>query len=112
AKKTIPRFPLSWVLKKDPRAFLATLAMGMFISVYVYIGNVYYKMLCVKIGQLSPLFAAKVVTLGQWLAAAMILLVGLLANPSNGKKLCLTGLSLAIFGGPLICLCAQSGDAP
>jgi MHS family proline/betaine transporter-like MFS transporter len=110
ASRKPSRFPLAEVLKKDALAFWATLAMGMFISVYVYTGNIYYKILCIKVGKLSPVFAAEIITLGQWLAAGMILLCGYLAERTNGKKMCLTGLMLAIVAGPIFMFCAQSGN--
>ncbi len=91
-------------------ALLCTAAMAFFVSTYVYIGNIYYKTLCVNIGGLTPHLAAQIVTAGQLLTALLILAFGSIADQLNGKKLCLMGLGLAIFLGPIILACAQSGE--
>lgn len=107
---TQPNLKRSFNLKDNGMALVSTAAMALFISLYVYIGNIYYKTLCINIGDLDPYLASKIITLGQVLTALLILSFGWIADQTNGKKLCLMGLGLSIFLSPFILACAQSGD--
>jgi len=106
----LERFPLWIAIKHHSRGILTTAAVSLFVAVYVYIGNVYFKITCIKVGGLSPLMAGHLVTIGQVLAALFILIVGSMADKQGGKKLCMIGLISAIVAGPVILQCARSGQ--
>lgn len=90
--------------------WLSTAALGLFISVIIYIGNIYYKTIATKMGGLDPHISAQIVTFGQVSAAFLIFYFGLRADAFNGKKMCLIGLGLGVFLGPVMLACAQSGN--
>lgn len=102
--------PLITTFQENRNAFFKTMMVSLFVAVYVHIGNVYYKITSIKIGLLSPLVASQIVTGGQLLTACWILLCGIMADRFNGKKMCLFGLGSAVFLGPVILTCGQSGD--
>lgn len=102
--------PVLVVFKENKMSMLRTASMGLFISIFVYIGNVFFKIACIKFGGLSDLKAAQIVTSGQVLAALAILFFGRLADQWGGRKMCLLGLFLALSLGPFMLYCAQSGD--
>lgn len=108
AKKNLEltKKPILSAFKHNKKGMLMTASMSIFIAVYVYIGNIFFKIISMKVGGLSPLLASKVVMMGQILAAGCILLFGFLADKFGGKKICLFGLFLAIFCGPFILHCA------
>ncbi len=98
------------IFDSNTRALWLTTFFAIFTSVFVYIGSVYYKILCVKVGNLSPHLASEIVTGGQFLAALMILGLGFIADRVGGIKICLLGLGSTILAGPFIMSCAQSGE--
>ncbi len=98
------------IFKQYRNALISTAAMALFISVYIYIGSVYYKAVSIKLGNLNINTASQIIAIGQVLAALMILVFGLFADRMSGKKMCLAGLGLAVIFGPIILACAQSGD--
>jgi MHS family proline/betaine transporter-like MFS transporter len=102
--------PVLLVLKENKMGMLRTASMGLFISIFVYTGNIFFKIVSIKLGGLQPLDAARIVTFGQVLAALAILFFGRLADLWGGRKMCLFGLALALSGGPFILYCAESGD--
>lgn len=110
AQHQLESFPLLTAWKYNKKGLLTTAAISLFIAVYVYIGNIYFKIVCMKIGGLSPIVASHIVTVGQVLAALSILTVGMVADKIGGRKLCLLGLALAIIAGPIILACARTGD--
>lgn len=110
ADKELERFPLWTALQHNRKALFTTAAVSLFIAVYVYIGNIYFKTVSIKVGGLSPLVAGHLVTAGQVLAALCILTTGTLADKLGGKKLCILGLSAAIIAGPFILWCARTGQ--
>lgn len=89
---------------------ISTISLSIFISVYVYTGNVYYKILCMKYGGLTPHISAFIVTFGQVSTALLTLYFGYLADKINAKNLCLIGLGGAVVFGPLIIWLGQSGN--
>lgn len=104
------RTPFKTLFQHNKQALFLTMALGFFVCVYVYIGNIYYKTLCVQIGHLEPGLALKISTFGQLLAASLTLIFGLMADRLGGEKLCLLGLGAAIALGPVILSCAASGN--
>ncbi len=98
------------LIKQNLKAVLLTASLAILISVYINIGSVYYKILSVQVGGLAPHLASEIVTIGQALASLSILLFGVLANKTNGRKICLMGLGLTILFAPVILSCGQSGS--
>lgn len=104
------KFPLRAAWQYHKKGLLYTAAFAMFISVLVYTGNLYYKSMAVNIGKLPAHTAATIVTFGMGLTALLIPIAAVIADKTNGYKMCLLGLLLAIIFSPLMMLCAQSGD--
>lgn len=98
--------------KENKSALIATAAMSLFVSVYVYIGNIYYKTISIQIGLLVPSTASQIVTGGQILAALLTLVFGLYADRIGGRKMCLIGLGCAVLLSPMFVACAESGSIP
>ncbi len=96
--------------QENSPAWASTAAMALFISVFIYVGNIYYKTLTIKIGGMNTQTAAQIITFGQVLAAFLIFNFGARADYLNGKKMCLMGLGTAIFLGPVMVACARSGN--
>jgi MHS family proline/betaine transporter-like MFS transporter len=109
AEKKLSALPLWEACRQNPKGMLCTAAYGMFMGVFAYIGNVYYKTLLVKNG-LSTYDAARIITLGQSLAAVLTLVLGYYADRIGGKRLCLLGLIATACLGPYIFHCANLGD--
>lgn len=102
--------PVLSVIKESKMSVLRTASMGLFISIFVYTGNIFFKMVSIKFGGLEVSEAARIVTFGQVLAAIAILFFGRQADRFGGLRMCLLGLALAFSGGPFILFCAQSGS--
>lgn len=92
------------------KGLLLSASISLFIAIYVYLGNVFYKTLAIKVGGLLPNTASQIVTLGQTLAALCILFCGWIADKLGGRRLCMIGLCSAIILGPVILYCAQQGE--
>lgn len=107
--KQLAKFPLVKVFKENKKGLLTSFCISIFIAIYVYIGNIFYKILCIKVGGMSLATAAQIVTFGQISAAICILICGKIADKWNGKKLCLLGLGTAIIVSPFILACAKTG---
>lgn len=110
AEKTLERFPILTAFKENSSGILTAAALSLFVAVFVYIGNIYFKSMAIKIGGLTPLVAGNIVTLGQIWAAICILSIGLMADKIGGKKLCLWGLLLGILLSPIMLICARTGS--
>lgn len=109
-EKRLVRNPILKAFKEQKKALLLTACISIFVAVYVYIGNVFFKITCIKVGGLRPEIASQIVTFGQVLAACFILICGRMADKIGGKRMCVTGLMLAIIAGPAILAAAQTGD--
>jgi MHS family proline/betaine transporter-like MFS transporter len=103
------RISILRTFKSNKQGMIQMFSMGLFTSIYVYIGNVFFKGVCIQFGMASEV-ASQMVTIGQIVAAFFILFFGFIADKAGGRRVCLTGLFLAIFAGPFILYCAQSGD--
>ncbi len=108
--KSTHTFPLFSVFKENKKALFTTMAMAMFVTVYVYIGNIYYKTLSIQVGGLPPNIASQIITFGQLLAASLTVVFGFFADRLGGKRMCLTGLLIAMACGPIIMIFARTGD--
>ena len=102
--------PLRAAWKYNKKGLLCTAAFSIFISVFVYTGNIYYKSMAVNIGKLSLHTATLIITCGIGLATLLIPIAAVIADKTNGYKMCVLGLLLGIILGPLMMLCAQSGN--
>ncbi len=109
-EKRLVQNPIFKVFKEQKKALLLTACISIFVAVYVYIGNIFFKITCINVGGLRPEIASQIVTFGQVLAACLILICGRFADKIGGKRMCLTGLTLAIIAGPIILATAQTGD--
>ncbi|MDR3156041.1 MAG: MFS transporter [Holosporaceae bacterium] len=98
----------AWHHNKDGLA--CTAAFSIFVSVFVYTGNVYYRAMAVSVGGLPAEQAATAITIGIVLDTILIPVFACLADRSNGYKLCFTGLFLALVLSPLIMSMAISGN--
>ncbi|MDR2766660.1 MAG: MFS transporter [Holosporaceae bacterium] len=97
----------AWIHHKSGMA--CTAAFSLFISVYVYTGNIYYKTMAVS-GGLSASQAATAIAVGVVLNTALIPIFAHWADRSNGYRLCFAGLFLALILSPLIMSLALSGS--
>ncbi|MGD0465707.1 MAG: MFS transporter [Gammaproteobacteria bacterium] len=102
--------PVYAAWKYNKEGLLCTAAFAIFISVFVYTGNIYYKTMAVNIGKLNPHTAATIITCGILLTTILIPIAAILADKTNGYKICLSGILLAIIFSPIIMGCAQSGN--
>jgi hypothetical protein len=102
--------PIYAAWKYNKEGLLCTAAFALFISVLVYTGNIYYKTMAVNIGKLNPQTATTIITFGILLTTILIPIAAILADKTNGYKICLSGILLAIIFSPIIMDCAQSGN--
>jgi MHS family proline/betaine transporter-like MFS transporter len=112
AKKNNELFknPLLAAWQYNKRGLACTAAFSMFISVFCYTGNVYFKTMAVNIGGIPADKAALAVTFGVSLNTILIPFVACFADKFNGYKLCLIGLVSTACLAPLVMLSAQSGN--
>ena len=66
--------------------------------------------MAVRIGNLDPHTAATIITYGILLATILMPITAIIADKTNGYKMCLWGLLLAVIFSPIMMHCAQSGD--
>lgn len=104
------RFPIIAAWKHNKAGLLCTAAFSMFISVYVYTGNIYYRTIAVNIGKIAQEQAALAITIGVSLNTILIPIFANIADKTNGKKLCVIGLFSALIFSPIIIFLATIGD--
>jgi MHS family proline/betaine transporter-like MFS transporter len=102
--------PIYAAWKYNKLGLICTAAFALFISVFVYTGNIYYKSMVVHIGKLNSRIAAISIFCGILLATLLIPIAAYIADKNNGYKMCLLGLLLAIICSPFMMACAQSGN--
>jgi MHS family proline/betaine transporter-like MFS transporter len=102
--------PLSAAWRHNKAGLICTAAFSIFVSVFVYTGNIYYRTMAVNIGGLPVEQAATAITIGVVLATILIPVFACVADKANGYKLCFIGLFSALFLSPLIMRLATSGD--
>ena len=111
AKKNNSLFeiPILAAWKYDKSGLICAASISMFISVYVYTGNIYYKTVAVNIGKIASDQAASAITIGVGLNTLLIPVFALLADKTDGHKLCFLGLFAALIFSPLIMFFASTG---
>jgi MHS family proline/betaine transporter-like MFS transporter len=102
--------PISAAWRHNKAGLACTAAFSIFVSVFVYTGNVYYRAMAVSVGGLPAEQAATAITVGVVLNTVLIPIFAHIADRSNGYKLCFTGLFLALVLSPLIMFLAISGN--
>lgn len=102
--------PLVAAWQQNKAGLACTAVFSMFISVFVYTGNVYYKTIAVNIGGLPSEQAATAITVGIGTNTMLIPLFACLADKFNGYKLCFVGLFLALVLSPFIMSLAATGN--
>jgi MHS family proline/betaine transporter-like MFS transporter len=112
AKKNNELFniPISAAWRHNKAGLACTAAFSVFVSVFVYTGNVYYRTMAVSVGGLPNEQAATAITVGIVLDAILIPVFASIADRSNGYKLCFSGLFLAMILSPLIMSLGISGN--
>ena len=112
AKKSNSLFklPIIAAWKFNRAGLLCTAALSMFISVYVYTGNVYYKTIAVTIGGASPEKAGLAISCGISLSMLLIPIFAKIADRTDGYRLCFISIILAISLSPIIMFLASVGD--
>ena len=82
----------------------------MFVSVYVYTGNVYYKTIAVNVGGLSSEKASWAISIGIAFSMCLIPLMAMIADRINcGYKMCLTSIVSATLLSPVMIFFATTG---
>ncbi|MBR1734308.1 MAG: MFS transporter [Alphaproteobacteria bacterium] len=104
------KFPIIAAWKHNKTGLLCTAVFSMFVSVYVYTGNIYYKTIAVNIGHLAQDQATFALTIGVGFNTLLIPIFAMIADKYDGYKLCEKGLLGALFLSPLIMYSATSGD--
>ena len=104
------RVPILAAWKHNKAGLICAAAMSMFISVYVYTGNIYYRTVAVNIGEIAPKDAAFALTIGVGLNTILIPIFAMLADKTNGYKMCFIGLISALILSPLIMFLATVGN--
>jgi MHS family proline/betaine transporter-like MFS transporter len=102
--------PISAAWKHNKAGLACTAAFSIFVSVFVYTGNIYYRTMAVSIGGLPAEQAATAITVGIVLNTILIPIFAYTADKYNGYKLCLLGLFLALILSPLIMSLAAGGN--
>jgi MFS transporter, MHS family, proline/betaine transporter len=101
--------PLRAALKYNKKGLLCTVGFSIFMSVIVYTGNVYYRNMAINIGNIKPYIASAIITAGMLLTTLLIPIFAYVADKTNGYKICISGLILAIIFSPLMMSFAISG---
>jgi MHS family proline/betaine transporter-like MFS transporter len=102
--------PISAAWRHNKAGLACTVVFSIFVSVFVYSGNIYYRSMAIHIGGLPAEQAGAAITMGIVLDATLIPIFACLADRSNGYKLCFTGLFFAIILSPFIMMLAISGN--
>jgi len=103
------RLPIWQAWQHHKSAMVCAAAFSMFMAVFAYIGNVYYKTLLVRHG-IALHYAAVIITAGQGLAAGLTLVLGFYADRWGGKRLAISGFLIAGLLAPLIFYSAIQGS--
>ncbi|MDR2794542.1 MAG: MFS transporter [Holosporaceae bacterium] len=110
ANNELFNIPIAAAWLHNKAGLVCTAAFSIFVSVFVYTGNVYYRTMAVSVGGLPPEQAATAVTVGIVLDTILIPIFACLADKFNGYKLCFAGLFLALVMSPLIMYMGSSGS--
>ncbi|MDR2781250.1 MAG: MFS transporter [Holosporaceae bacterium] len=102
--------PIAAAWKHNKAGLVCTAAFSIFVSVFVYTGNIYYRTMAVSIGGLPVEQAATAITIGIMLDTILIPVFACLADKFDGYKLCFIGLFLALIFSPLIMSMAIRGN--
>jgi MFS family permease len=107
--KELFSIPLAAAWRHNKTGLACTAAFSIFVSVFVYSGNIYYRTMAVGVGGLPTEQASAAITIGIVLDTVLIPVFACLADKFDGYKICLAGLFLAIILSPLIMFLAISG---
>ncbi|MDR1334797.1 MAG: MFS transporter [Holosporaceae bacterium] len=102
--------PLVAAWRHNKAGLACTAAFSIFVSVFVYTGNIYYRTIAVSIGGLPAERAATAITVGIVLNTILIPVFACWADKFNGYKICFGGLFLALILSPFIMYTAASGN--
>ncbi|MDR2682233.1 MAG: MFS transporter [Holosporaceae bacterium] len=102
--------PISAAWRHNKAGLACTAAFSIFISVFVYTGNIYYRTMAVSIGGLSAGQGATAITIGVMLNTILTPIFAYFADKFDGYKICLSGLFFALILSPLIMFLAISGN--
>ena len=103
------QFPMIAAWKYNRRGLLCTAALSMFVSVYVYTGNVYYKTIAVNVGGLSLEKASFAISIGIGFSMCLIPILAAIADRTNAYKMCLISMVGAVFLSPVMIFLATTG---
>lgn len=103
------RFPILAAWKYNKKGLLCTAAFSMFVSVYVYTGNIYYRTIAVNMGNIASAEAALAITIGVAFNTLLIPGFAILADKTDGRRLCAIGLIAALVCSPIIMFLASTG---
>lgn len=101
--------PIAAAWQYNKKGLLCTAAFSLFISVFVYTGNIYYKNMAINIGKLNPHTASSIITCGIILTTVLIPIVAYWADKTNGYQMCLLALLFAVLTAPMMMSYAMSG---
>ena len=104
------KIPILAAWKHNKLGLLCTAALSMFISIYVYTGNIYFRTVAVNVGGIASDEAAFAITVGVSLNTLLIPFIAMLADRTNGYKICVFGLFSALILSPLIMFLATTGN--
>ncbi|MDR2723866.1 MAG: MFS transporter [Holosporaceae bacterium] len=102
--------PIFVAWKHNKAGLACSAAFSIFVSVFVYTGNIYYRTIAVTVGGLPAEQAATAITVGIVLDTVLIPIFAYIADRFNGSKLCFSGLFLALILSPLIMSLASDGN--
>lgn len=108
-KNDLFKYPILAAWKYDKIGLWITMVVAIFVSVFVYTGNIYYKTIVLNTGYLSSQQASLAITLGISLSMCLIPVFAHMADRFGGYKLLISGLMAAVLLSPVMIYLAGTG---
>jgi MHS family proline/betaine transporter-like MFS transporter len=102
SKQEIVKSPFKKIISSYKKSFFINLALAAFVSVYIYIGNIYFVSYLIKHVNLAPSQAIFLAAIGEFCVVLCFPFVALLADNIGYKRVMCTGLVGSLIALPLL----------
>ncbi|MBA2655169.1 MAG: MFS transporter [Gammaproteobacteria bacterium] len=111
-QQQISCFPLKKVLTQFKKPFLCNMILAAFVSVYIYVCNMYFVSYLIKDLHFAPSQSTLLASIGEFLVVLCLPCAAILADRFGYKKIFLIGLYTAPIATALLFITAKNGSIP
>lgn len=107
-QQQIIKFPLREVFKKYKKSFLNNMVLAAFVSVYIYVGTVYFVSHLIKDLHFEVSQATLIIAIGELFVVLSFPVAAILSDRYGHKKVMLLGLIGALIATPILFISATT----